>query len=118
MVDASYEETFTKANEFTIKNVQPNSTSDPNEVQLNLELILVTQLVSTNITTNRQANKVVQPNLVNMFIKYEALRFDGEGGIDPIQLGDVQYGSFPTLHYYKKGTRVEYSSEHEDSMEE
>jgi hypothetical protein len=32
MVDASHEKIVTKANEFTIKNVQPDSASDPNEV--------------------------------------------------------------------------------------
>lgn len=118
MVDASYEETFTKANEFITKNVQPNSVGYPNEIQLNSEVILVTQLVSTGITTNRQANKVAQPNSVGMFVKYEALRFGGEGGIDPIQPGDVEYGSFPTLDYYREGTRIKYSSKHEDSTKE
>jgi hypothetical protein len=81
MVDASYEETFTKVNEFTTKNVQPSPASDPNEVQLNSEVVLVTKPVLIGITTNRQANKVVQPNSIGMFVKYEALGFGGEGGI-------------------------------------
>ncbi|CAM6046718.1 unnamed protein product [Sphagnum compactum] len=118
MVDASHEENFTKPNEFIAKNVQPNSVGDPNEVWPNSEVVLVTQSMSTGITTNRQANKVVQPNSVGMFVKYEALGFAREGGIDPIQPGDVEYGSFPTLDYYREGTRVEHSLEHEDSMEE
>jgi hypothetical protein len=53
-----------------------------------------------------------------MFVKYEALKFAREGGIDPIQLGDIEYGSFPTFDYYREGTKAEYSSEHEDSMED
>jgi hypothetical protein len=118
MVDASHEENFTKVDEFTVNNVQPNSAGDPNEVRLNLEVVLVTQPVLTCITTNGQANKIVQPNSVSMFVKYEALRFACEGGINPIQLGDVEYGSFPAIDYYRKGTKVEYSLEHEDSMEE
>ncbi len=56
------------------------------------------------ITTNRQVKKIVQPNLVGMLIKYEALRFFHEGGIGPTHPNDVEYGSFPTLEYYKEGT--------------
>ncbi len=97
MVDAFHEKTIAKANKFKAKNVQPNSASDPNEVQPNSKTILVTQPMSASITTNRQANEVVQSNLVGMFIKYGAPRFVHEGGIDPTQLGDVEYGSLPTL---------------------
>jgi len=53
MVDAFHEKTIAKANEFKVKNAQPNSTSDPNEVQPNSKAILVTQPISTSITTNR-----------------------------------------------------------------
>jgi hypothetical protein len=53
-----------------------------------------------------------------MFIKYGAPMFVHEGGIDPTQLGDVEYGSLPTLDYYKEGMGLEYSSKHKDSMEE
>jgi len=39
-----------------------------------------------------------------MIFKYEALEFVHEGGIDPTQPSDVEYGSFPALEYYKEGT--------------
>jgi len=39
-----------------------------------------------------------------MLVKYEALGFVREGGIDPTQPNDVEYGSFPTLEYYREGT--------------
>jgi hypothetical protein len=60
--------------------------------------------MSACITTNRQANEVVQPNSIGMLVKYEALKFVHEGGIDPTQPSDVEYGSFPTLEYYKERT--------------
>jgi hypothetical protein len=53
-----------------------------------------------------------------MLVKYGTPRFVHEGGIDPTQLGDVEYGSLPALDYYKEGMGVEFSSEHEDYMEE
>jgi hypothetical protein len=74
--------------------------------------------VSTNITTNKQVDKVIQPNSIGMFVEYEAPWFVCEGGIDPTQLDDVEYGFLLTLDYYKEGTRIKYSSKHEDSMEE
>ncbi len=53
-----------------------------------------------------------------MLVEYGAPRFVHEGGIDLTQLGDVKYGSLLALDYYKKGTIVEFSLEHEDPMEE
>ncbi len=50
--------------------------------------------------------------------KYGAPRFVRESGIDPTQLRDVKYGSLLALDYYKKGTKIKYILEHEDSMEE
>jgi hypothetical protein len=53
MVDAFHEKTIAKANRSNVKNVQPNSASDPNEVQPNSKTIFVTQPMSASITTNR-----------------------------------------------------------------
>jgi hypothetical protein len=36
-----------------------------------------------------------------MLVKYGTPRFVHEGGINPTQLGDAEYGSLPTLDYYK-----------------
>ncbi len=52
-----------------------------------------------------------------MLVEYEALGFVHEGGIDLTKPNDVEYGSHSALRFYKEETKVECSSEHEDSME-
>jgi hypothetical protein len=78
----------------------------------------MTQLVLTSISIDRHVDEIVRSNSIGMLVEYGTPRFVREGGIDPTQLGDVKYGSLLTLDYYKKGMKIEYFLEHEDSMEE
>jgi hypothetical protein len=64
-------------------------------------------------TINRQANEGVQPDLIDMLIKYGVSWCIHEGGIDPTRINDVKDDSILALDYYQEGIRVE----HEDSME-
>lgn len=116
MVDESHGETIIKANDFKTKNVQLDLAKDKNESQSNSETILVTQLVSIGTSIDRQVDEEVQPNLVGMFVKYGTLGFIHEVGIDTTQIGDVEDDFILTLDY-QEGKGVEYSLEHEDSME-
>jgi len=68
-------------------------------------------------TINRQANEGVQPNSTCILVKYGASWFIHEGGINPTQTSDVKDDSIFALDYYWEGTGVEFSLEHEDSME-
>ncbi len=40
-----------------------------------------------------------------------------EGGLNTTHIGDVGDDSILALYFYQEGTRIEYSLEHEDSME-
>lgn len=117
MVDESHGETIIKANDFKTKNVQLDLAKDKNESQSNSEAILATQLVSIGTSIDRQVDEEVQPNLVGMFVKYGTLGFIHEVGLDTTQIGDVGDDFILILDYYQEGKGVEYSLEHEDSME-
>jgi hypothetical protein len=52
-----------------------------------------------------------------MLVKYGISRFTHEGGIDTTQIGDVGNDFILVFDYYQEGMEVEYSLEHEDSME-
>jgi len=56
-------------------------------------------------------------NLARVLVKYGGLGFSHEGGINITRIGDVKDDFILALDYYQEGTRVEYSSKHEDSME-
>jgi hypothetical protein len=62
-------------------------------------------------------DEVVQPNSVGMLVKYGALGFIQEGGVDLTQTSDAKDNSIFAFDSYRDGTRVEYSLEHEESME-
>ncbi len=72
--------------------------------------------MSTSTTIGRQANEGVQLDSVGMLVKYGESGFIYEGGIDPTRIGDVGDDSILALDYYEEWTKVEYSSEHEESM--
>ncbi len=66
------------------------------------------QLVSTSTTINRQANEGVQLNSTSMLVKYGALGFTHEGGINLTQTCDVGDDSIFAFDYYWGGMWVEY----------
>lgn len=68
-------------------------------------------------TIGRQTDEGVQPDLVSMLVEYGVLGFTHEGGIDPTRTHDVGNDYIFALDYFQEGMQVEYSLEHEDSME-
>jgi hypothetical protein len=71
----------------------------------------------TCTTIVKQTNEVVRPNSIGMLIEYATLGFIQEGGVNPTQTGDAKDKSILVIDSYQDKMRVEYSSEHEDSME-
>ncbi len=90
-MDTLHGEAVTDANELETKDVQSNSTNDPNEIQPNLEEVVVTQPISVGVVTNEQMDITNQQNLVGMFVKYGASGLVGETKMDLTQLGDVEF---------------------------
>jgi hypothetical protein len=117
MVDTSHEESIIEEDNSRAKNIQLDLIVDRNEAQPNSEIVLVTQSMMVGITIDRQANEGVQLDPTCMLVKYGALRFIHEGGIDPTRTCDVKDDFILALDYYWEGIGVEYSSKHEDSME-
>ncbi len=68
-------------------------------------------------TIVKQTNELVRPNSIGMLIKYAALGFIQEGGVDPTQTSDAKDKSILVINFYQDKMKVEYSSKHEDSME-
>jgi hypothetical protein len=99
MVDAFHAETIVEVDDFKTKNIQLDSIIDKNEVRLNVETVLVTQLVLAGTTIGRQVDEVVQLDLAGMLVQYGAPRFI-QGGVDPTQIGDVRDDSILALDYY------------------
>jgi hypothetical protein len=52
-------------------------------------------------TIVKQTNEVVRPNSIGMFIKYAALGFFQEGGVDPTQTGDAKDKSILVINSYQ-----------------
>jgi len=77
----------------------------------------VTQPVSTSVTNSGKVDVAVQQNLVGMLVKYEMPSLVDEVGIGLTKLGDVKHVSLSTLEPYNEEAEVEYSLEHENSME-
>jgi hypothetical protein len=73
--------------------------------------------MSIGLIVDRHTDEVVRPYSTSMFVEYGVLGFIHEGGIDPTQTCDARNDFIFVLDYYREGMKVDYSLDHEDSME-